>query len=78
MFTVYTLTMYFITIPGNRQAGASNFAEFFRTGLGGASKQNKAGTKKPPRLWRESTVWRPISAIRLNEVSTGEVPPLCV
>lgn len=27
MFTVYTLTMYFITIPGNRQAGASNFAE---------------------------------------------------
>ncbi len=30
MFTVYTLTMYFITIPGNRQAGASNFAEFFR------------------------------------------------
>jgi len=30
MFTVYTLTMYFITTPGNRQAGASNFAEFFR------------------------------------------------
>lgn len=37
MFTVYTLTMYFITIPGNRQAGASNFAEFFRTGRRRAS-----------------------------------------
>ncbi len=51
MFTVYTLTMYFITIPGNRQAGASNFAEFFRTGRRRASRGGtKQDKKSRPRL----------------------------
>lgn len=68
MFTVYTLTMYFITIPGNRQAGASNFAEFFRTGRRRASRGGTKQDKKAAPGWgRRSTVWRPISAIRLND-----------
>lgn len=45
MFTVYTLTMYFITIPGNRQAGASNFAEFFR------ARRRSPGHKRSPAIW---------------------------